>query len=201
MSGLGAAIIEETKSLEMLEDRILKGDAIIAEMDKAISEKESIESLESKIQSAEAINRAISENARYRAAASKVESLDKDYEKATDAITALESKKADLLSSAKFPIDGLEFGEDVLLYRGIPLSQISESEKIKVGVAVSMALNPRLKVIRIMDGSLLDSGSMAAIEEMARDKDFQIWIERVDESGKVGIYIEDGEIGAGKAEG
>lgn len=27
-----------------------------------------------------------------------------------------------------------------------------------------------------------------------KDKDYQIWIEMVDESGKVGIYIEDGEL-------
>ncbi len=30
--------------------------------------------------------------------------------------------------------------------------------------------------------------------EFANSKDFQIWIERVDESGKVGIMIEDGMI-------
>jgi len=29
---------------------------------------------------------------------------------------------------------------------------------------------------------------------MVKDKDYQIWIERVDESGQVGIVIEDGMV-------
>jgi len=29
---------------------------------------------------------------------------------------------------------------------------------------------------------------------MVKDKDFQAWIEKVDETGKIGFYIEDGEL-------
>ena len=57
-----------------------------------------------------------------------------------------------------------------------------------------MAINPELRVIRVNDGSLLDKKHMAIIEKMAKEKDFQVWLECVDESGTVGIYIEDGEI-------
>lgn len=48
----------------------------------------------------------------------------------------------------------------------------------------------------IKDGSLLDSKSMQIINEMAGTNDYQVWIERVDESGKVGFYIEDGNVTA-----
>ncbi len=41
---------------------------------------------------------------------------------------------------------------------------------------------------------MIDSKNMAILEEMAKENDYQFWIERVDESGTVGIYIEDGEI-------
>jgi len=51
-----------------------------------------------------------------------------------------------------------------------------------------------LKVIRILDGSLLDSTNMNLIKEMAQGQDYQVWVEVVDESGKVGITIENGEI-------
>jgi hypothetical protein len=34
------------------------------------------------------------------------------------------------------------------------------------------------------------------IEEMAAERDAQIWLERVDESGQVGIVIEDGAVRA-----
>jgi hypothetical protein len=35
---------------------------------------------------------------------------------------------------------------------------------------------------------------MKEVEQMAQERDMQVWIERVDESGKVGIVIEDGEV-------
>jgi hypothetical protein len=35
---------------------------------------------------------------------------------------------------------------------------------------------------------------MRLIEEMAAEQDFQVWIERVDESGTVGVVIEDGQV-------
>ncbi len=83
---------------------------------------------------------------------------------------------------------------------GIPLEQECDSGKLKVSMAIAMAINPELRVIRITNGSLLDSENMGVIEEMAKDKDFQVWIERVDESGKVGIVIEDGSIKSIKGE-
>lgn len=46
------------------------------------------------------------------------------------------------------------------------------------------------------DGSLLDEDNMKIITDMAEEKDYQVWIEKVDSSGKIGIVIEDGEIKA-----
>ena len=37
---------------------------------------------------------------------------------------------------------------------------------------------------------------MMQIEAMAAEQDFQVWIERVDENGSVGVVIEDGEVQA-----
>ena len=58
----------------------------------------------------------------------------------------------------------------------------------------AMAGNPKLRIIRITDGSLLDAKNLEIVREMAGSRDFQVWIERVDESGKVGIYLEDGAV-------
>ena len=40
----------------------------------------------------------------------------------------------------------------------------------------------------------MDSASFAAIEQMAKDGDYQVWIEKVDETKGVGIVIEDGQV-------
>jgi hypothetical protein len=96
------------------------------------------------------------------------------------------------------PIEGISFDDENVLYNGIPFSQLSSAEQLKVSISMAMSMNPKLRIVRIMDGSLLDNSSMKTVKEMADTNDFQIWIEKVDESGKIGIYIEDGEIATEK---
>lgn len=99
-------------------------------------------------------------------------------------------------AAVTMPIEGLSVEGDSLLYNGVPIEQASSAEQLRIGLAVAMALNPTLRVIRITDGSLLDSASLAAIESVASERDYQIWIEMVDESGAVGVVIEDGTVAA-----
>ncbi len=112
----------------------------------------------------------------------------------TGELERIDRDKADALAKAKMPIDGLGFDDDGVTYNDVPLKQSSGAEQLRVSVAMAMALNPEIRVIRVSDGSLLDSDNMALISQMAQDSDFQIWVERVDESGSVGFVIEDGEI-------
>ena len=128
--------------------------------------------------------------------------LIKDYDKTkkiadsyTDKLGTIEKAKGKIVASAKMPLKEISFGEEGVLYNNIPISQIGGAEKLKVGMAIAMALNPKLRVIRISDGSLLDEENMKIVKEMAKNKDFQVWIELVkNEQGKVGFYIQDGEV-------
>lgn len=139
-------------------------------------------------------NKKIAANKAHASAAANFKAKEKEYAGLTRKIEDLEAKKTAIIRDAKMPIDGLSFGEDCLLYNRIPLSQVSDSEKIKIGIAIAMKLNPILRVIRITDGSLLDSDTMADINKMIAAEDFQLWIEKVEDGGKVGIIIEDGSI-------
>lgn len=116
----------------------------------------------------------------------------------SDTLTAqleeIDRSKAEAIAAAKMPLEGLSFDADGVLYNGVPFSQSSAAERLRVGIAMAMALNPTIRVIRITDGSLLDSENLALIEQMAGEHDFQVWIERVDETGSVGITIEDGAV-------
>ena len=42
----------------------------------------------------------------------------------------------------------------------------------------------------------MDNGSKETVKQMAREFGYQIWAEEVDETGKVGFYIEEGEVKA-----
>ena len=112
----------------------------------------------------------------------------------TRQIEALDSYKAEALADAEMPVRGLGFDDEQVLYRGLPLAQASSAEQLRVSLGIAMADQPEIRVIRITDGSLLDSSNMRVIEEMAADRGYQVWIERVDESGTVGVVIEDGEV-------
>jgi hypothetical protein len=92
------------------------------------------------------------------------------------------------------PVPGLSFNESELLYNDIPLSQASDGEKLMIGLGISMALNPKLRVLRIKDGSLLDESNRQIIREQLKDKDYQLWFESVSSDKSVGIFIEDGGV-------
>src|SRR5690606_1967063 len=109
-------------------------------------------------------------------------------------LKAIAKEKADKLAAVKFPVDGLSFDEDGVTYNGLPLAQASGAEKRVVGFGIAAAMNPELRVIRIDEGESIDSAGLAHIAELAAEKDMQVWISRVDESGTTGVVIEDGQV-------
>jgi len=88
----------------------------------------------------------------------------------------------------------MSFGDGVVMFDGVPFDQASTAQQLRASVALAMAANPKLKVIRVKQGSFLDDDGMKLLSDMAEELDYQIWIERVDSTGKVGIVIEDGAV-------
>ncbi len=152
------------------------------------------DSIRERIAGVEDTNARVRQAAQYRVAREEHEDLRAKYDGVTEQIAELDARKAAGLAAATFPIDGLSFGESGVTYNGVPFCQCSSAEQLRVSLSLAMAMNPELRVIRIMDGSLLDSENMRLIEEMAAEHDYQCWIERVDETGTTGVLIEDGEV-------
>lgn len=146
------------------------------------------------ITNAEAINEMVRDNERHGETEKGVSVHKGKVETLTRAIDEIDRKKTETVEKSKLPIKGLSFSEDAVLYKGVELEEIADSEKIRVGLAISMALNPKLKVLRISNGSLLDSKSWKEIEAIVKKNDYQVWVEQVDETGKVGFYLEDGSL-------
>jgi len=115
-------------------------------------------------------------------------------EKLTERIGEIDNLKEELIEKANMPLNGLGFGDGVVLFNDIPFDQASGAEKLRVSVAIGMALNPKLQVLLIRDGSLLDKDSMVLLADMAKEGDTQIWIERVGDGDEVTVIIENGEV-------
>jgi DNA repair exonuclease SbcCD ATPase subunit len=148
------------------------------------------------ITAAKRINSAIDQR-NFRATFEReIEQKEKKIEELSAALKRREAEKTEALSNASYPVAGLAFGNDEVIYEGLPFNQVSNADQIRAAVGIGMATNPQLKVMRIKDGSLLDDASMDIIKRMAQEHDSQVFIEVVDTTGKVGVYLEDGEVKA-----
>lgn len=114
----------------------------------------------------------------------------------SDRIQARATRKAEAFKEAKMPISGLSFGDGEILFNEIPFDQLSAGEQLRISVSIAMAANPKLRIIRVKDGSLLDDEGLKTIQTAAAENDYQVWVEKTDSSGKIGIYLEEGEIKA-----
>lgn len=123
--------------------------------------------------------------------AERFSALTFEVSECTSKIEAIDIARRAALAAAKLPVEGLDVGDDGVTIAGIPFGQASAAEQLKVAMAVAMAGNPDVRVIRIMDGSLLDEDSMMAIADLATTHDFQVWVERVGD-GDASVVIEDG---------
>lgn len=110
-------------------------------------------------------------------------------------IDALDKDVLDLIAGADLPVSGLTLQEDMVFLRGVPFNQASDAEQIRAALALAIAANPKLRVIRIRDGERFDDDAMAVIREVAAEENFQIWVEAVRGFGDPEeIIMEAGEV-------
>lgn len=181
------------------EEELKKIQVRIQENKKLLEAAESINmespvSLMTSLQEIEKLNRRAREVKQYTAAKKQLDEIEDNIKKLNAAMELIDIEKNEALENAKLPIDGLSLTEHGIIVNNVPWRQLSQAQKIKYAMAIAMANNPKLKVILISDGSLLDKQSMEVITHMATENNFQVWIEIVDESGKVGVYLENGMI-------
>ena len=160
----------------------------------ADTERPDLQMIQLKIGSVEDTNAKIRANNAAKARLREKVELRERYSALTDRLTELDEQKASALASASFPVAGLSFNESGVLYNGVPLSQASSAEQIRVSLAMGMALNPKLRVLMIKDGSLLDADSLQAIRDQVAEGDFQLWLEIVNPDDPTAVIIEDGQV-------
>ena len=112
----------------------------------------------------------------------------------TAAMGRRKTKAREAIATADMPVSGLSIDEGAVHLDGVPFNQASDAQQLQASIGIAMALNPKLKVIRVRDGSLLDDEAMKTLAAMAEEHDYQIWIERVDSTGTIGFVLEDGHV-------
>lgn len=186
IADLEQAIIDATAIRDPLVEALAKAEPLPEPVDTA--------ALTKALGEAQAANKAVEAQTQREELLTRARTHKEAAEKLTAAMAARVEHKNAAIAAAKFPVPGLTLGEEEVLIDGHPFVQAGKAQQIRTSIALAMALNPTIKVIRIMDGSLLDSDAMKIVAEMAEEHGFQVWVELVSEDGKAGIIIEDGHI-------
>jgi len=153
-----------------------------------------IDKLNEKIRQAEINNNEISKLDKKRTLLLEAKNLEKLSKKLTGKMENRNKNKLKTISEANLPIENVTFGDECILLNGVPFEQCSSAEQTTASMLIAIARNPKFKVILIKDGSLLDEESEETVRDIAIKHKFQIWQEKVDSSGEIGFYIEEGQI-------
>ena len=116
-------------------------------------------------------------------------------ENMTSAIDNIDLQKNEQLENADFPVDGLSFTEDDVLYNDLPFDekQLSSKELLEISFAMAIASSPTLKTMLIRHGAFFDKNSLVLIGEMAEKAGVHVFIETVGgDASKSTIMIENG---------
>jgi septal ring factor EnvC (AmiA/AmiB activator) len=166
-----------------------------AEKEREIADmvKANTQEIVNQISTAEEVNQQVRSNQKRAETENEVKQLREKSKTFTEQIEQIDLEKEKQLSEAKFPIDGLAFDEDGVLFNEMPWNQLSSWDQLNISAAIGFGKNPKLKVLLIRDGSLIDNDNLKRLAKMIPE-DGQIWLERVGEGEEVSVIIEDGSI-------
>jgi len=125
----------------------------------------------------------------------ELQNADADREQAEQDLRSIAKTKADGLAAATFPIDGLSVDDGGVTFQGIPFSQVNSAMRRRIAFAIATAGDPKLRLVIVKDGDLLDADSLTAIADLAEERGYTVLVERDrDESRRIGFTVRDGSI-------
>ncbi|CCF19096.1 conserved protein of unknown function [Pseudorhizobium banfieldiae] len=201
---LEEAVSSKRETIKTLEREIVSLEQDIEELrdevDGAVvtGEKIDLEPIRLRITESEEINRRVDRRQQKEALQAELKAAEEKSDALTKAMEKRKAEAAKAVRDADLPVPGLELTEDAVLLNGQPFNQASDAEQLRVSIAVAGAMNPKLRVIRVRDGSLLDADSMAALKEYADERDLQVWVETVSSGRESAVVIEDGMVASFK---
>jgi len=127
------------------------------------------------------------------AAARKVEA---EHAAVEERLQACRREIGELLGGVEFPVEGMSYDHEAKVLRigSVPFEQASQAERLRAAAAVAMAGDPKIRVLFVREGSLLDGKSTRTLAELAEARGWQLWLEVVDDTPEgAGLYIDDGQ--------
>ena len=121
----------------------------------------------------------------------KLNEFRKEEKELTRSIETNRQLLTDAVRDSELPVKELTFNEDTLLYKGFEVDEkcLSTSEIIHLGIQLKMAKNPNVNAIFLQRGESLGIKKLKLIQELCKEKGYQIIMEKV-EPGTEELKIE-----------
>lgn len=194
--------VDQTKAqIDMLMKKLAAQRKTIDDENARIDSMESVDlsDIQKRMAEIDDINREVERNRHIKAVNDSIDMKTAEYDTLTKKLDEFDSKLDEALKNAtdSLPVAGLGVTDSDVTYHGVPLGQCSSAEQIRVGLAVAAATNPKLRVVRIRNGALLDSASMKVVYDMAKERDLQVFVETIevpDGFDGTAVVIEEGKV-------
>ncbi|MEA1264211.1 ATP-binding cassette domain-containing protein [Microbacterium sp. STF-2] len=161
----------------------------------ALPDAVDIEPLQERLRNLDSINQAVRDRKAYERTAADLAAAQQLHDGAQAALDVIEQTKREGLAAAAFPVDGLSVDEDGVTFDGVPFGQVNSAMRRRVAFAIATAGDPKLKLVIVKDGDLLDADSLDAIREVADERGYTVLVERDrDESRQIGFTVRDGSL-------
>ncbi len=180
------AHVESGKEADRLAAELLDESAAMQEVD--------CDPIRERINSADKTNAEVRENAKRAELTEQHAAQEVESKRLTQLIDDIDDAKQEAMAAAQWPVEGLGFSDTGVTFDGLPLEQGSQSQQIRVSVAMGFAANPRLRVMLVREASLLGKEAMQLLAELGDEYGGQVWAERVGDADNCTVVIEDGRV-------
>lgn len=200
------AAVAKAERIAELETELAGKRAVLENLEKEIEgtekaleetedKSEEILAVREKIADADAINEALEPWKEWDRAQDELEEAKDRIAGFNEDLEGLKAAERKLLAESGVDIPGLSFDDDGLpLLHGRPLDAASGREWVEFSAAVAFAHDPELRVALVDEAEGVDADGMEALAELAREKDFQLFLCRINPAGVGEVVIcEDGK--------
>lgn len=117
-----------------------------------------------------------------------LDELQKDAERQTKALEAIEAYKAELLKN--LPIPGIEVIDGELFRDGVPFDRLNTAQRVGIAFEIAKLRAGDLRLVCLDGMELLDAESLEAMRQQAESGDVQVFLTRVQEAGEFHVRTE-----------
>lgn len=144
--------------------------------------------LQAEAEQAASMKRHLREYARMRTMQEEVEALASDAQALTEKIDLARSLPGEILQTAKIPVEGLTVVEGVPLIHGMPVSNLSEGEKLNLCVDVALMKPNALQIILIDGAEKLSDSNRAKLYARCKERGLQFIATRTTNDNELEVH-------------